>query len=173
MREREVKFLEVESEPLERQIVKGGGQKIFEGRIVAEYFNGLKGCKDLTVRLRTKGSKAELTTKEEHPNDKVRDCEELNAIFHTLKDGKQMRQILLQIGLKHVRTVTKDRLTYVFRDAKVDIDTIEDPDGVPTYAEVEADDPDHVEEVAKELGFPWKERKKWSTKKMLQHYKII
>ena len=173
-RETEVKFLEVDHKELKSRILDEGGKKVFEGPVVAEYFNGLPGKKHLTIRLRTKGDIVELATKQRRKNKyeerNVRDCNELQV---EVSDFDEMRQILLRLGLKSLRTVTKDRVAYVLGQAKIDADRITDPEGVPPFAEVEAARVKTIRSTSKLLGLDWSERKGWSTRGLLEHYGVL
>jgi predicted adenylyl cyclase CyaB len=172
-RETEVKFLDVDHEELESRILDEGGKKVFEGPVFAEYFNGLPGKKNLTIRLRKKGDLVELATKRRRKNKyeerNVRDCDELQV---EVSDFDEMKEILLKIGLQSLRTVTKDRVAYVLGQAKIDADRITDPEGVPPFAEVEAARVKIIRSTSKLLGLDWKERKGWSTRGVLEYYGI-
>lgn len=172
-RETEVKFLNVDHEELDRRILDEGGTRVFEGLVFAEYFNGLKGNKHLTIRLRKKGDDVELTTKERRNNkyrkEDVRDCDELQV---RVSDFEEMREILLKMGLKSLRTVTKERIAYVLGKAKIDADRIIKPKGVPPFAEVEAKHVKIIRNTSELLGFTWDDRKGWSTRGVLEHFGI-
>lgn len=172
-RETEVKYLDVDHEELESRILDEGGTKVFEGIVLAEYFNGLPGKKNLTIRLRKKGDLVELTTKKRRKNKyeerNVRDCDELQV---EVSDFDEMRKILLKLGLQSLRTVVKERVAYVLGQAKIDADRIIDPDGVPPFAEIEASRIKTIRSTSKLLGFDWSKRKGWSTRGVLEHYGV-
>lgn len=173
-RETEVKFLDVDHEDLERRILDARGEKVFEGVVDAEYFNGLKGNKDVTVRLRKKGKHVELATKErrdnEYKDENIRDCDELQV---EVSDFEEMRKILLKLGLQSLRQVTKERVAYVLGRAKIDADRIINYKRIPPFAEVEAKRVGVIKQTSKLLGLSWKDRKGWSTRGLLAHYGVM
>ncbi len=167
MNEIEVKILEIDAEGIIQKLEAWGAKKIFDGEIVASYFDFDSRelfKQDKLLRLRRKGEKCELTFKKTLSLEKARIMDEFEV---TLDDYGGTKKILFELGLKEYKRLAKHRLSYLFEGAHFEIDRYPE---IPAYLEIEAPNLEKLEELVRKLGFSMSDTKPWSVKNVLEHY---
>ena len=167
MQEKEVKFLEIDPEDIIEKLEKLGAQKVFEGDIVAVYFDNRKKLakRGITLRLRKKGEQVELATKERSKNKRVKICDEDEVIVN---DFEAMRHILEKLGYAQYRQITKHRISYLLKSVHFEIDHLSP---FPHWLEIEAPRISLIHTYAQKLGLQMKDSKSWSTQDVIEYYK--
>jgi adenylate cyclase, class 2 len=167
MEEIEVKILEINVKEVQQKLKKLGAKKVFEGEVIALYFDFpdkrmIKNGK--LVRLRKKGDEIEFVIKEKISKEEAKIMKE-----HEVKitDFEEMSRILGLLGLQRYKSAQKHRITYVLEKVHFEFDTLP---GIPTFLEIEAPTLGKVKEVAGKLGFSMEDCKPWSGGDVLRHY---
>ncbi len=168
MEEIEAKFLEVDVKGLVSKLESFGAAKVFEGNIVAGYYDfkdgRLRRNRQL-LRLRTKGDIAELTLKVPISNEKAKVAEEIEV---NVSDADEMEGILAHLGIYKYDELVKHRMSYSLGGTHFDFDTYP---GIPTFLEIEAPSIGEVESYAVRLGVPVGDAKPWNARELFEHYK--
>ncbi len=168
MKEIEVKILNIKEKQIIKKLKKLGAKKVFEGKIIASYFDfedKSLSKENKIIRLRTKGKLAELTFKKSISKKEAKIAEEYNVITDDYKD---MKKILNLLGLKEKIKQTKYRTSFTLDDVHFELDKF---DSIPIFLEVEAPNIEKLKEYIKKLGFSMKDTKPWTGKNVLDYYK--
>ena len=167
MQEKEVKFLEIDPEDIIEKLEKLGAQKVFEGDIVAVYFDNRKKLakRGITLRLRKKGRQVELATKERSKNKRVKICDEDEVIVN---DFEAMRHILEKLDFAQYRQITKHRISYLLKSVHFEIDRLSP---FPHWLEIEAPTIALIHTYAQKLGLQMKDAKAWSAQDVIDYYR--
>ena len=170
MREIEVKILEIDKNKWVKKLEALGAKKTFDDTIEALHFDfpdqRLK-KEHKVFRLRKKGNVVELTLKQKINKERMNVAEEYETL---VDDFERTRTIIKQLGMEETDSYTKHRTQYSKGDVHVEIDTY---DGIPTFAEIEAQTEAEVEAFVKELGYSMDDVKPWSKRDLFRHYKKI
>ncbi len=170
MQELEIKILEVDVEEITKKLINLGAQKIFSGKIEAEFFDfpdkRLQNSGKL-LRLRRKGDICELVIKEKLSVAGVKAAHETEV---QVSDFNVAKELLLHLGVEVVDVrPPKERVSYdLGNGVHVEFDTFE---GVPTFIEVESEDVKAIEETVKKLGYTMADVKTWDGYEVLKYYK--
>lgn len=167
MQEKEVKFLGIDPSEIIEKLEELGAKKTFEGEIVALYFDNQRKLakRGITLRLRKKGDRVELASKERSKNKRVKICDEDEVI---VSDFKIMRRILEKLDLTEYRKITKHRISYLLKSVHFEIDHIPD---MPPLLEIEAPTIALIRAYAQKLGLSMKDAKAWSTQDVIEYYR--
>ncbi len=163
----EIKFLEIDKEKIIEKLKALGARKVFEGEVIDLYFdfNDMRLNKNgKLIRLRKEGNRAKLTFKERVSKEKFKIMKETEI---EISDFEGMRDILETLGMSVILKFEKNRITYILKDVKFEIDTYP---GVPTFLEIEAKDEKEIKKYAELLGFSLDEGKNWTGKELLEYY---
>lgn len=167
MEEIESKFLEVDVKGLASKLEDLGATKVFDGDIVAGYYDfedgRLKRDRKM-LRLRTKGNIAELTLKVPISKEKAKIAEEIEV---NVDNADIMQEILKRLGIYKYDELTKHRVSYSLGDAHFEFDTYP---GIPTSMEIEAKSIDEIESYAAKLGLSIEDAKPWNANELFEHY---
>ena len=68
---------------------------------------------------------------------------------------------------KQKKEYTKQRISFILDDAKLELDTLED---IPTYLEIEAPTIEKVRGCVEKLGFKMTDTVSWTSKEVVEHY---
>ena len=168
MREIEAKILEVNRRELEARLKEIGAKKIADRNITSIFFDfpnkRLKKQKSI-LRLRKDEEGAFLCVKKKSRESRFKDLDEFEVKVESFDETKK---ILSMLGLAEVKAGKKKRTSYLLNGIGIEIDEI---DGIPAFAEIEASSEKEIEETAKKLGFSPKQLLPWSTFDVLKHYK--
>ena len=167
MQEIEVKILEVDKEEVIRKLKDFGAKEIFEGEIIAIYFDfeGQKLTKGgKLLRLRKMGEKVELTFKQMISREKAKIMEEYEV---KLTEFDVIKKILNELGLKEFRKVIKHRVSYTLNNIHFELDTFPD---IPAFLEIEAPSIEKIREFTHKLGFSIEDTRPWSIWDVLEYY---
>lgn len=154
-KEIEVRFLEINEAELKEKLKKLGAKDLGEDFLEEIIFYD----KELTwqyirkkiVRIRKTKNGIFLTYKFKEEETSGMEVEEIEFEISDVEKG---RAFLEALGLVAYRRQEKKRHKFLFKDVIIDIDTWPK---VPTYVELEGPSEDHIREVAKLLGFDWKD----------------
>lgn len=147
MQEREIKFLEVDVEKLEKKLQEIGAEKkyddVFEEWIfIKPEWKAIRG----RVRVRKGNGKVELAYKETIQETGQGNIE----IEFGITDAKKAKAFIEKMGLENVRHQQKRRIHYIFKGVEIDIDFWP---MIPAYVEIEGKSLEQLEAVATQLGF--------------------
>lgn len=159
--------MEIDKNKIIQKIGYLGAQKVFDSTIFAVYFDlpdNKLSTEKKTLRLRQKGNLAELTLKENVPNDKAKIMDE----YESPCDFNSMREILNHLGYKENQIIKKHRISYLYDKVHFEIDTYEE---IPPLLEIEAPTITKLEEMVACIGYTMKDTNSWSAKDVLAYYK--
>lgn len=168
MIETEVKILDINRKELIKKLESMGAKKVFEGNMYFSFFDfddsSLKSRK-IKLRLRKEGSKTFITLKRDTKKSKAKIAKETET---EVKDYAKIKAILLALGLKESKIMTKKRISFAIKDVKFDIDKYP---GIPAFMEIESENIGSVMKYAKKLGFSPEDAKPWSMNDLFDYYK--
>jgi len=167
LREIEAKILEVDRKKLEAELRRIGAKKIGERKVESQFFDFPKDSlkrKGMVLRLRLDGKKTMLAVKKKRGKARLKELDEFEV---EVSDFGEVRRMLLLLGLKETRAITKRRTSFKLGRAGIEIDKIP---GIPCFAEIEAPSEKQVVAVAKKLGFSEKQLLPWNMFDVLRHY---
>jgi len=170
MREKELKFLEVDHEEVEKKLEEMGAEKTFSGEIHDTFFD--KNDKELqnsgqVLRLRSKGGRSVLTWKGKADFEKVKDREEIEV---EVSNHEEIAKILEKIGLEKTHETRKHRTSYKLGPVEIELDDFKGRlDHIPEFVEIEGKDAETIRKWAKKIGIQ-KEGKAWGLQ-LIEHYK--
>jgi len=170
MKEIEVKILNVNEKEIITKLKKLGAKKVFEGKIIALYFdfkNNELSKEGKLIRLRTKGKMAELTFKKKISKKEAKIVDEYEIVTN---DFANMKQILNQLGLKEKVKQIKYRTSFNLDNVHFELDKF---DNIPLFLEIEAPNIEKLKKYIKILGFSMKDTKPWTGKDVLKYYNKI
>ena len=164
MEEIEIKFLDIETDEIEKKILSLGGKKVGDyhyRRIIFDYPDFRLDKNGGWLRLRDEGEKITLTYKQRLSSnfDSLEGDEGMYEKETIVEDFDATREILLKIGLIEKMYQENKRRRYIIDAVECDIDTwpLLNP-----YLEIEGDSWDKVYEVAEKLGFKKEDAKIFS-----------
>lgn len=172
MREIEVKILNINRKEVEKKLVSLGAKKVFEGIVEGCFFdfkdNSIRKSRK-TLRLRKENNKVVLTFKNPipHKNLKIKEEHEIEV-----SDFKKTQKILESLGLSVWLWIKKKRTTYALEGVHFEIDKhIDQFDFVPTFLEIETEDPKIIYKYVRLLGFKKKDCKPWTILEIVDYMK--
>jgi adenylate cyclase, class 2 len=151
MHEIETKVLEVNVRDITQRLLKLGAKKILNTRLIADWFHpaGTKEGQDkwfLRIRKDSEGN-GELTWKSMPKKSKIhKRCREINL---KLDNPEKTEEFLLAIGLKKYAHQEKDRISWIYKKWRFDMDKYP---GMPSYLEIEGQSQKHIKEAIKLLN---------------------
>jgi len=168
MKEIEAKFLDINVKETAKKLERMGADIVYEGDIEAFYYDfpdsRISEGKGL-LRLRKKNGFSELTFKKKISNEKLKIMDEYEV---EVEDFEAMQKIIESLGMICTNTSKKHRISYSLGDDHFELDTFS---GIPTFLEIEANNPEMIEEYALKLGLSMQDAKPWTGKRVLSHYK--
>lgn len=171
MEEKEVKFLDIDIEILEKKLHSIGAKKMFTVLYKRKVFDypDLRLNKEASwVRLRDEGDKTTLTFKKRlGVGSSVHGDTGMEEIEITVDDFSKTVLVLERIGLREKFYEENKRTRYVLNDIHFDIDTWP---LLPPYLEIEADSWSNVDKAIILLGLDPKEKKICSTHQIYTLY---
>ncbi len=150
MKEIETKILDVNPRGIKARLKKLGAKQIQKGRLVVDWY----GPKGLThagddpwfLRIRTGGGKTEITWK---AHSKVLGASRAHKEINTLLSSHAEAGALLEaIGLERYGHQEKDRISWVFKNWRFDLDQYPK---MPAYLEIESNSEKNVQAAIKLL----------------------
>ena len=177
MHEVEVKFLEVDVATLTKKLIQLGAKKVFDGEIIAHYFDypdSRLRAEGKLLRLRKKGDIVELTLKKSiNPKSLAKESHELEV---NCTDFETMKTILLESGFTYrkplpgeeiLNTTDKHRASYSLEGAHFEFDTFPN---IPTFLEIETQSVEAIQAWVHKLGLNMQDAKPWTGRDVLKHY---
>jgi adenylate cyclase class 2 len=166
MEEKELTFIDIDTNKIQKQLVQLGAEKVGDfhfRRIVFDYPDFRLDKESAWVRLRDEGDKITLTFKQrlgDNLRDNLTGDDGMYERETVVSDFEATREILLKIGLIEKMYQENKRTKYILSGVECDIDTwpLLDP-----YLEVEGSDWDSVYQVVDMLGLRREDAKKFST----------
>lgn len=150
-KEQEVSILGIDKERIIHQLTILGAEKVLDTHLTVDWFRltGVREGEDpWYLRIRTnssgitevtwKGRSQMLTTSRSH-----------KEINFPIGHPKEMEDLFLSIGLEKYAHQEKDRISWIFKDWRFDLDTYP---SMPPYLEVEGTSDDHIREAMILLG---------------------
>ncbi len=171
MEEKEVKFLDIDSQEIEEKLESIGAEKVFDKlykRRVFDYPDLRLNEKAAWLRLRDEGDKVTLTFKQRigvKKNDGTANDKTMKEIEIVVSDFDETAQLLEEIGLKEKFYEENRRTRYLLGDVEFDIDLWPQLD---PYLEIEAPSWKEVEEAIHKLGLDPDDKKIFSTYQIYQ-----
>lgn len=168
-REIEVKVLHVDLDEMEAKLVDFGGEKIGEERQTNYLIDSAAhpipaGLGYLRIRCIQKdgGETVQCTFKEKKSDEGVRAYDEHTVI---IDDAREMRAIFALLGYGLVEEAKKHRISYAFKQCRIDLDRW-DPESFPEpYMEIEGPNREAIDEVIAALSI---DREQVSTKSIAE-----
>jgi len=173
MLETEIKILEIDKSKLEKQVMELGATKIFEGELVAIYYdlddNRLSKQKNV-LRLRKEGDKSKLTLKinRAHKNASVNEEHEIEV-----SDYAEMKSILEFVGFKNIRHFRKTRESYKWGNVRIEFDKYhDDNEHIPWFMELESDNYTDLKNLLVKLQIAESETVKMDAFELTDYYQL-
>lgn len=168
-REIEVKVLHVDLDEMEAKLVDFGGEKIGEEHQTNYLIDSAvhpipAGLGYLRIRRIEKdgGETVQCTFKEKKSDEGVRVYDEHTVI---IDDAREMRAIFALLGYGLVEEAKKHRISYAFKQCRIDLDRW-DPESFPEpYMEIEGSNRAAIDEVIAALSI---DREQVSTKSIAE-----
>ena len=168
-RELEVKVLHVDLDEMEAKLVDLGGEKIGEEHQTNYLIDSVAhpipaGLGYLRIRRIEKdgGEIIQCTFKEKKCDEGVRAYDEHTVI---IDDAREMRAIFALLGYGLVEEAKKHRISYAFKQCRIDLDRW-DPESFPEpYMEIEGPNREAIDEVIAALSI---DREQVSTKSIAE-----
>lgn len=168
MDEIELKFLEIDKKKYISILKKLKAKKKFNCKIKAIYFD-TKDSKlkkqNKILRLRKINNYHELTFKKKINNKKFKHVKEYEI---KINNPKELKKILKELGYEPFTTIEKQRISYEYKNSKIEIDTIKN---CPTYLEIEVNDKNKLKKIIDDLKLDIKKGKNWSMFEVIKKYK--
>lgn len=152
--ELEVKILNIDTEAMERKIIALGGRLIARERqtntLIDSEARPIKSFLDAYLRIRhtenlISGKEfSELTLKKNLRNDVLRENVEMNVV---IDDRATLLNIFKELGFDKVAVGFKNRTSYSFNGARLDIDVWDKETYPYPYMEIEVDDEKKLTEI--------------------------
>ncbi len=156
MEETEVKILDIDPEKVRKKLIDAGAKKIFKGSLIAKIFDfpdaRLKKNGGY-IRLRKAGDKVEMTFKEKIKSDRFK---KRNEIETHIADHDAVKEMLLKLGMKEVKSYKKTRESYRLGNIQFDMDFYSEPVKFRPMIEVESTE-EGVQEGVRLLGYEMKD----------------
>jgi len=167
--EYEVKILDIDVAEITKKMERIRAEKVAE-RMMRRYVYDIKMNEDRKdcskwIRLRDNGEKTTITLKEIH-NDNIDGTREIEI---EVGDFEKAHQFIENIGFLHTAYQENRRVSYVFNDVEIEIDSWP---MIPSYLEVEGKTAEDVERVVKLLGFEMSQTTTIGVRKVYQKYGI-
>ncbi len=160
-KELEVKVLNIDVDRMQEKIISLGGKLVAIEKQINTLLDNLekpiKSYLDAYLRIREmeeeiSGKKEiTLTLKEKILNESLRENIEYNV---TLEEKDNILNIFGKLGFKVVDVGFKDRRSYSFKKARIDIDIWDDKTYPFPYMEIEVEQEDDLEEIITLLDIP-------------------
>jgi adenylate cyclase, class 2 len=165
MQEIEAKILEIDQEAIIAKLIEHGAKLVFDGTLIADFFNTPKGFR---LRLRSDGTKHVLTYKRKvnTENANVKSAEELET---EISSPGNLQKIFADLDIVHERRVTKHRTTYAIGKVHFEIDTY---DAIPTFLEIEAPTSEEIVHWAEMLGYSEEDLTPMTMRQLEEHYNV-
>ena len=169
MEEIEVKIIEINPPAIIKILDQLGAQKVFDGEMNSIYFDCQGEFKKSrkTLRLRQKGDASILTLKIKKDDADAKVHEELET---TVGDFETAREIFRGLGFQEVSVGMRRRISYKVKKSLVEIDFYPD---IPPSLEVESPSKEELQQIVELLGYTMEQTKRWSGKKLLEHYRMV
>ena len=154
VKEFEVKVLNIDIESMEKRLVELGAKLIAKevqiNTLIDSSTKPIKSYLDAYLRIReTKDllnntESTTLTLKKNMLNDKIKENLELNT---EVENKRVLLDILFDLGFDKIEVGNKNRTSYMFKGARIDLD-IWDPDIYPyPYMEIEVENKEDLDRV--------------------------
>lgn len=161
VKELEVKVLDIDVDGIQEMILSKGGLLIGKEKQVNTLIDStdrpIKSFMDAYLRIRENHNlmddsrKVTFTLKKNLPNSSIRENEEYNV---EIEDRDTLLKILANLGFDKTAIGYKDRTSYSFHQAKIDID-VWDMETYPyPYMEIEVQNEQDLEAILRELEIP-------------------
>jgi adenylate cyclase class 2 len=171
MKEIEVKILEIDKNKIESKLKKLGAKKIFSGKLTSYFFdtttNSLK-AKNIQLRLRESKNDCLLTIKKRISQKETKNSDEFEI---NVSDFKETKKILELLGFKLKHKLEKNRVSYVLKDVRFELDKPKEK--VPCFLEIEANDKKTLEKYVKLLGYKMSQTSNSTYRGVLRHYGVL
>jgi adenylate cyclase, class 2 len=171
MLETEVKVLEINKEEVEKQVIKLGAKKVFEGELYAIYYDSEDGklSKNKNViRLRKEGEKTKFTLKVKQNHDKASVNEEHEI---EVSDFEKMKTIFEFLGFKNIRNFRKTRESYKLGNVRFEFDKYhDDNEHIPWFIELESDNYNDIKLILEKLNIPEVQTVKMDAFELIDYY---
>lgn len=172
VKELEVKVLNLDINRLEEKILNLGGillsKEVQVNTLIDSKNKPIKSYLDAYLRIReskdliNNETSTTLTLKKNIKNEDLRENIELNT---KIEDKDIMLQILMDLGFDNISVGHKERTSYLFQNARIDLDRW-DADTYPyPYMEIEVENIEELDKVIKILDIP---RENISTKSIVE-----
>lgn len=149
--ELEAKFIDVDKEKLQRQLLELGAEKIFSERLLRRcVYNLPVEKKGAWARVRDEGDKVTMTYKR-FTEARIDGVEEVEL---TVNDFDTARAFLKSLGLTEKAYQETKRMRYKIAEDDVEFD-IDTWPGLSPWLEIEGTSAEIVKKYAKLLGFSW------------------
>jgi adenylate cyclase class 2 len=172
MEEIEVKFLDIDSDKIEKTLSSLGAHKIYDRIFKDRVFDFLGwplDAKASWLRLRDKGDKITLSFKKRLGVVKGRDDKGMEEVEIVVNDFEETSKLLESIGMIQKFNEEKRRIHFGLDEVDIDIDTWP---MIPTYLEIEGKNWQEVKDVAQKMGLKWENNKKMSGMQVYELYGI-
>jgi len=171
MEEIEVKVLNVDGRRVERELIRLGAKRVFDGEVETFFFD-FKNHSVIkarnVIRLRREGDRTVLTFKKFLSNEDVKAVEEYEVVVSNMQ---KMKRILEFLGLSMTSSMQKHRVSYRLGHVHFDIDRYEREHAyIPEFLEIEAEDTGTIHRYAELLGFTIEDCLPWSTEELVNYY---
>ncbi|HLC71072.1 MAG TPA: class IV adenylate cyclase [Candidatus Nanoarchaeia archaeon] len=169
MEEIEVKIIDIDPPEIIRKLQKLGAKKVFDGEMNSIYFDCQGEFKKSrkTLRLRQKGDASILTLKIKKDDADAKVHEELET---TVGDFETAREIFRRLGFQEVSVGMRRRISFKIKKSLVELDFYQ---GIPPSLEVESPRKEELKQIVELLGYTMEQTKRWSGKKLLEHYRMV
>ncbi len=148
MTETEIKILDIDKNALVEQLNKLGAEKVLDTRLFvqwvqnpnlptgseAPWYMRVRADSDENVEITWKGRAIQRS-------EVSRTTEEINLQVGSMKEAQRLFEA---IGFDLYAYQEKDRVSYIYKDWRFDIDTYP---GIPTYVEIEGKGKEHLQEA--------------------------
>ena len=146
--ELELRILDINVDAVISKLEKLGAKKVGDWNYTRYIYDTKPYDEDKWIRLRTNGTKTELTYKD-YTDDSIKGVKELEIEVSDLEKTKQLLEIL---GYSYRSIQQNKRIRYMYDDTEIDIDTWPH---LNTYVEIEAPTIEKVNKminILKEFG---------------------
>ncbi len=159
----EIKILEIDVAKVISTLNALKANKIFDGKIFADFFKNKDGIK---LRIRRIDGKNIMTFKKPISSAGIRHNEEIEISFD---DYDGMVQLLAQLGFEHYGSSEKQRITYQLDETLFEIDTLPQ---IPTFLEIEAASVEELKEGVKLMGYSMDQTSSLTERTIKEHYGV-
>lgn len=162
VKELEVKVLDIDIKKIEEKLISLGAKLISKelqiNTLIDSKEKPIKSYLDAYLRIReskdllNNTETTTLTLKKNIKNKSLRENIELNT---EVEDKGTMLQILKDLGFDNISVGHKERTSYSFEGARIDLDTWDKEMYPKPYMEIEVEDQDTLDKVIKLLEIPY------------------